>query len=64
LVPSAEQLDLMDLGPGFDEPPLPLREVARHELDGIDREDTNLILVVRMKVRPMMRRGRLSERSS
>jgi hypothetical protein len=41
LVPSAEQLDLMDLGPGFDEPPLPLREVACHELDGIDREDTN-----------------------
>jgi hypothetical protein len=34
LVPSAEQLDLMDLGPGFDEPPLPLREVARHQLDG------------------------------
>src|ERR1700693_5080674 len=51
----------MDLGPGFGEPALPLREGACQGLDGIDCEDTNHILVVRMKVRPMMRRGRLRE---
>src|ERR1700675_4759277 len=51
----------MDLGPGFGEPKLPLREVACQELNGIDCEDTNRILVVRMKVRPMMRCGRLRE---
>jgi len=59
--PSSDQLRLMNLGPGFDEPPLPLRKAACNELDEVDREDANFIMVVRMEVRAMMRPGRLSE---
>ena len=59
--PSSEQFSLMDLGPGFDEPPLPLRKAACDELDEVDREDADFIVVVRMEVRPMLRPRGLSE---
>jgi hypothetical protein len=59
--PSSEQLRLMNLGPGFDEPPLPQRKAACNELDEVDREDADFIVVVRMEVWPMVRRGGLRE---
>jgi hypothetical protein len=51
----------MNFGPRFHEPARPLRKIAADELDGVDREDTDLILIVRMEVRSMVWRCRLGE---
>ena len=50
----------MNFGPRFHEPALPLRKIAADELDGVDREDTDLILILRMEVRSMVWRCRLA----
>jgi len=51
----------MNLGPRFHEPALSLRKIATDELNRVDREYTDVILIVRMKVRSMMGRCRLGE---
>ena len=51
----------MNLGPCLHETALPLGKIAADELDGIDRKDTDVILVVRMEVWSMMRRRRFGE---
>ena len=48
----------MNLAPCFHEPALLLTEIAADELDGVDREDTDVILIVRMEVRSMVGRCR------
>ena len=51
----------MNLGPRFHEAALSLRKIAADEFDGVDREDTDVILIVRMEVRSMVGRRRLGE---
>jgi len=41
--PGGKQLGLMEVGPGFDVPPLLLRKAACHEFDAVDREDAYVI---------------------
>jgi len=47
----------MNLGPCLHETALPLGKIAADELDCSDREDTDVTLVVRMEVRPMVGRS-------
>jgi hypothetical protein len=51
----------MDFSPRFHEPALLLMKIAANELEGVDREDPDLVLVVRVEVRPMVGRCRLGE---
>jgi hypothetical protein len=51
----------MDFAPRFDEATLLLMKATANELDGVDCEDTDVILVVRMEVRSMVGRSRLGE---
>ena len=51
----------MNLSPCFHQPALALGKIAADELDGIDREDADVILVVRMEVRSMVGRCWLGE---
>jgi hypothetical protein len=44
----------MNFRPCFNEPALPLGKIATNELDRVDREDTDLILIIGMDVRPMV----------
>ncbi len=54
----------MNLGPRFHEPTLPLRKITADELNAVDREDADVILIVRMKVRSMVGRCRLGEHAN
>jgi hypothetical protein len=60
-IPGCEQLRLMDFGPRFNQAALLLMKATANELDGVDCEDTDLILIVGMEVRSMVRRCRLGE---
>jgi hypothetical protein len=51
----------VDFGPSFDEATLLLMKATADELDGVDCEDTDVILVVRMEVRSTVGRSRLGE---
>ena len=51
----------MNLGPCFHQAALPLGKIAADELDCIDSEDTDVILLVCMKVRSVVRRSRFGE---
>jgi hypothetical protein len=53
-IPSGQELGLMDFAPRFHEPALLLMKTAANELDGIDREDADVILIVRMEMRSMV----------
>ncbi len=46
--PGGEQLGLMNLGPCFHEPPLPLRKSPSDHFDRINGEDANIVLIIRM----------------
>jgi hypothetical protein len=54
----------MDFTPSFHEPALLLVKSPPNELDSVDREDTNVILIVRMEVRSVVRRCRLGEHAN
>ena len=60
-VPGREQLRLVDLSPRFHEAALLLTEATANELDRINREDADIILIVRMEVSSMVRLRRLGE---
>jgi len=47
----------MKLCPGLDEPPLCPWQIASDQLNGVEAENTNGLLVVRVEVRRVMRRG-------
>ena len=51
----------MDLGPCLHEPPLSSREVSADQFDWVEREDPNIVLVVRMQVGPVVWPCRFSE---
>src|SRR4029077_19439295 len=51
----------MDFSLRFHEPALLLMKIAANELEGVDREDPDLVLVVRVEVRSMVGRCRLGE---
>ncbi len=48
----------MELSPGFDKPLLTSRERPADPLYGIDSKNSDFILIVGVKVRPMVRRTR------
>src|SRR6185503_2102501 len=54
-LPGGQELSLMDFGPRLDEAPLPLRQASSNVLNGVDSEDSDIVLIVRMEVRPVMR---------
>ena len=45
----------MQFRPGFDQPALPARQAARKQLNGIDRENPDIVPLVRVKVWNMVR---------
>jgi hypothetical protein len=55
------QLRAVNLRPGFDQPSLGLRQPPTQALDGVEREDGGVLLIVRMEMRPMMWVTRLYE---
>ena len=55
-LPSQKQLSLMDLCPCFHEPSLPQRQAASDALDRIDRKNPDVVLILGMEVRPIVRR--------
>lgn len=54
----------MQFTPSLDKPSLPGWQRTRDHLDRIDAENSNLILIVRMKMSGMVRRARLGEHSN
>ena len=56
-----KQLSLMNFCPCFHKPSLPLRQAASDEFDRIDREDPDVVLIIGMEVRAMVRRRGLGE---
>jgi hypothetical protein len=64
VVPGGEQLDPMDFTPRFHEPALRLVKTTTNELEGVDREDTGVILIVRVEVRSMVGRCGLGEHAN
>jgi len=54
----------VNLGPRLDEPALPPRKLTTDELDRVDRNDADVILVVRMEVWSVVRSRRLGKYSN
>jgi hypothetical protein len=54
----------MDFTPRFHEPALLLMKATPDELKGINCEDTDVILIVRVEVRAMVGRSRLGEHAN
>jgi hypothetical protein len=57
--PIFEQLIAVQFRPRFDEPTLTARQRACNQFDSINRDDAHVLLVIRVEMRPMMRRTRL-----
>lgn len=55
------QLRAMDLGPSFHKSLLRPGQAASQRLDGVDREDRSLILIVRVEMGAMMLAARFHE---
>ncbi len=60
-IPGGKQFSVMDLDPCFHESALPVGEAATDELRRIDGKDTDVILIVRVKMWPMVRRRGLGK---
>jgi len=54
-LPVREQLFLVQFGPGFHEPALTPRQRSSNQVDGFQTEYPDIVLIVRMEVRQMMR---------
>src|SRR5206468_10573739 len=60
-LPVPRKLVAMDFCPGFDDPLLGSRKTSSDALDRIKSENGGLVLIRRMKMRPVMRRGDVKE---
>jgi hypothetical protein len=54
----------MDLGPGFCEPLLSARQAPSDQFDFINSNNGDIILIIRMKMRPMVLSQRLHKHSN
>ena len=54
----------MNLRPGFDQALLGLRHAAAEALDRVDCKDRSLILIIRVKMRPVVRLAYLDEHAN
>ncbi len=54
----------MQFRPCFDQPALPSGQASRKQLHGIDRENSDVVLIVRVKVWRMVRRSNLHEHAN
>jgi hypothetical protein len=60
-IPICVQLRAVNLRPGFDQPPLGLRQLPTQALERVEREDGRVVLIVRVEMRAMMWVTRLNE---
>ncbi len=60
-IPCLTQFALMQFRPRLDKTTLSTRQVSRNQLDGIDPENTDIVLMIRMKVRRVVRGSDLHE---
>jgi hypothetical protein len=60
-VPSRRPILPDAIQPGFRQPPLPFRQRPGYQFDGINAEDTHIVLVVSVEVWSVMRSSRLHE---
>src|SRR5207249_7190934 len=62
--PRRPSAPLVELRPGFDESPLPSRQLAGDQLDRVNAEDGHVVLIVRVEVSAMVRATDLDEHAN